>query len=396
MSTLPDPSPKRSAVARERGFRLCVKSLSRTLLTTPAAWGLVCWMAWARVPHGQVLAWLGFAVAARAAELAILRQLAHESGQRRIAVAGLCTVAALDGATWGLTVLVLGGFDATLDPWLTAFLCGVVAINFPVYVTYIRAYGFLMGTLWLMVLVGAVLQPHRPGLREQVAGVTLFFGLLAYHMPAFARHALRSIQLRLDNDALSERLRGALDAMSAQASTDPLTGQPNRRALDELLAGQLRRAADTGAAFCVLLVDIDDFKRVNDEHGHLVGDDTLRAFAQRAREQLRQGDVCARYGGEEFVVVLPSTRLDAARDIAERLRRGVDGHPLPIDPPLRITVSIGVAEHQPAETPLALLARADAAVYQAKHGGRNRVCAAPGGAPAAHAAPPAAAGATLA
>jgi diguanylate cyclase (GGDEF)-like protein len=158
-----------------------------------------------------------------------------------------------------------------------------------------------------------------------------------------------------------------------EAETDALTGQPNRRALDELLKQQVGVARATGRTFSVLLLDIDHFKLVNDTHGHGAGDDTLRAFAQRVREHLRQGDTCARYGGEEFVVVLPGTTLVAALEVAERLRQGVADASLMSVPLVRATVSIGAAQHTTGETVEQLLARADSAVYAAKRGGRNQV-----------------------
>ena len=109
----------------------------------------------------------------------------------------------------------------------------------------------------------------------------------------------------------------------------------------------------------------------------------LQAFAARVRETLRDGDVCARHGGEEFVVVLPGATLDVALAVAERLRTGVSAAPLPSTPTLAITVSIGAAAHASGEGAQDLLARADTAVYEAKRAGRNRVCAATPGSPAA-------------
>ncbi len=121
------------------------------------------------------------------------------------------------------------------------------------------------------------------------------------------------------------------------------------------------------------MLDIDFFKNVNDEFGHMVGDDVLRAFSQRVREYLRPEDVCARFGGEEFVVVLPRTALEAALEVAERLRQGVAHAPLLETPKVQVTVSIGVAAFASTQTVGELLIAADAAVYIAKNAGRDRV-----------------------
>jgi diguanylate cyclase (GGDEF)-like protein len=121
------------------------------------------------------------------------------------------------------------------------------------------------------------------------------------------------------------------------------------------------------------MLDIDFFKNINDEFGHLVGDDVLRAFAQKLREFLRSDDFCARFGGEEFVVVLPDTPLVAALEIGERICRGIAHAPLLTKPRVQATVSIGVATMEPGQNISELFAAADAAVYLAKNEGRNQV-----------------------
>jgi diguanylate cyclase (GGDEF)-like protein len=126
----------------------------------------------------------------------------------------------------------------------------------------------------------------------------------------------------------------------------------------------------------VLFVDLDHFKQINDSHGHPVGDAVLRGMAQRMREVLRSGvDWMARYGGEEFLVVLPETTLDAAVAAAERLRLCIESEPIhiPDGPTLNVTSSFGVTTCRADEDSEALLVRADALLYEAKLGGRNRV-----------------------
>ena len=362
-----------AAVALEIGFAQCAHGLRGVLLTTPLGWVLVAWFAWARAPHAHVLAWLGGFLCSWLVTLALLRSVVRAGPGLRRHHRRLATIAALDGVAWGSIGWLLVGYSGTLDPWLGAVLCGVAAVNAPVYITYYRAYATLIAAIWATVELAALLRPGHPVGAELVLGMTIFCGLVAYHMRAIARRVLDGIGLQLRNESLARQLSAALELVQHEADTDVLTGQPNRRALDELLRQQVRMAAMTGRAFSVLLLDIDHFKAVNDTHGHGAGDDTLRAFAQRVREHLRQGDTCARYGGEEFVIVLPGTTLAAALEVAERLRQGVADASLISVPLVRTTVSIGAAQHRAGESPEQLLARADAGVYAAKRGGRNQV-----------------------
>lgn len=160
--------------------------------------------------------------------------------------------------------------------------------------------------------------------------------------------------------------------LRALAMTDELTGVPNRRAVLALLAQVLRRSA---TATSILIMDIDHFKSINDRHGHLIGDETLRAITAHLREAVAEPAVFGRLGGEEFAVVLPGTGLDQAMVIAERLRERV----LRIDlsrwlGDRRVTVSIGVATSLPMRDSISVvLRRADAALYAAKDAGRNCV-----------------------
>ena len=360
-------------VTRDIGFAQCVQSLKSLLLTTPLGWLLVAWFGWSRAPHDRMLCWLGGFFCAWLLSIVLLHSMARTGPSRARHARHLFTIAMLDGACWGAVVWLVAGFNATLDPWLGAVLCGVAAINAPVYITYFRAYAALMGTLWAAVILAALLRPPHAVEQELVYGLTIFCGLLTYHMRSIAQRVLDGIGLQLSNASLASQLSAALRLVQHEAGTDALTGQPNRRSLDALLSQQVNVAHATGRTFSVLLLDIDHFKLVNDTHGHGAGDDTLRAFAQRVREHLRQGDTCARYGGEEFVVVLPGTTLVAALEVAERLRQGVAGASLMSVPLVRATVSIGAAQYLAGESVEQLLARADTAVYAAKRGGRNQV-----------------------
>jgi len=161
-------------------------------------------------------------------------------------------------------------------------------------------------------------------------------------------------------------------AMQQVAITDALTGLPNRRGLAEHLAVGTALAQREMQSLSVMLIDVDHFKRVNDTHGHAVGDTVLVALAQVLAPLLRASDRIGRWGGEEFLVVVPATRLKTAADLADRLRKAVEAHSFAHGQ--KLTISVGVAECGMNDTVEQLLVRADTALYAAKQGGRNQVC----------------------
>ncbi len=154
--------------------------------------------------------------------------------------------------------------------------------------------------------------------------------------------------------------------MLTEARTDPLTGVSNRRGLDETLCEQFALMNRYQVRFAVALFDIDHFKQVNDEHGHLDGDRMLQSLVQLIEREVRETDIVGRFGGEEFVVIMPQTGLAGARVFGDRLRAKVAQE-------LPITVSGGVAVAIGGDDPHTLMARADRALYAAKSAGRNRV-----------------------
>ncbi|MEE4640035.1 MAG: bacteriohemerythrin [Wenzhouxiangella sp.] len=174
-----------------------------------------------------------------------------------------------------------------------------------------------------------------------------------------------------DNDPRIERLKAQLDEAHQRSITDPLTGAWNRNQFDEFVRIEVPRAERYGQPICLLVVDIDHFKRVNDLHGHSVGDQILTQVCELMRQQIRLVDSLFRWGGEEFVILLPNTSLSAARFISERLRQTVGQYPFETAGP--ITVSVGAAELERGEGAQKWFERADQALYAAKHQGRNRV-----------------------
>ena len=170
------------------------------------------------------------------------------------------------------------------------------------------------------------------------------------------------------------RLERELEALSDRLHEDQLTELLNRRGLDRQFDIELSRAARSGEPLCVCLLDIDDFKRINDTHGHQVGDQALVHLAQVLRQAVRPFDVVARFGGEEFVILLPATRVDEAQSVMGRVQRDLTRrYFLHNNERLLVTFSAGVTQANVDETAEVLLERADRALYQAKEQGKNRV-----------------------
>ena len=161
------------------------------------------------------------------------------------------------------------------------------------------------------------------------------------------------------------------------AMTDTLTGALTRRAFFPDAERLIRQSLRYHHPLCVLMIDLDEFKGINDRYGHVVGDDVLRAVGSAIQSVVRASDLVCRFGGDEFVLLMPETRLPVARDIAERLRSTVSRSRVPACP-IPVTASIGVAAFRADDTLTALIARADAALYQSKQSGRNRVVVAQG------------------
>jgi diguanylate cyclase (GGDEF)-like protein len=164
-----------------------------------------------------------------------------------------------------------------------------------------------------------------------------------------------------------------------QALVDGLTGLANRRHAEDRLESELARAERFGGPLAIVIADLDDFKAVNDVHGHPVGDTVLRAFARTVLASMRDADVAGRWGGEEFLLVLSGTDGAGAAQLAERIRAQVaEGSLLtPEGVPVRVTASFGVAHYEEGQNLETLVAMADAALYEAKRGGKNRVERAP-------------------
>jgi diguanylate cyclase len=210
-----------------------------------------------------------------------------------------------------------------------------------------------------------------PRIVTDIIGTTLSLSKTGEHLESH----LASVSGQVDD------LRQELERLRRESVTDTLTSLMNRRAFDRAIAEAIAGTLSQRVPLCLLMVDVDHFKKVNDTFGHLVGDKVLRLIAELLRKGVKGRDTAARYGGEEFALILPETPLEGARAVAESIRKAIErsrlkrtdtGEPIGV-----VTVSIGAARYREGESPEHFVNRCDMALYQAKRSGRNRVALAP-------------------
>lgn len=254
-------------------------------------------------------------------------------------------------------VFTISGMLATADDFGTTPFFYLWPAVFAAYFSSTRFLLLTLATIAITLVAALVVSPFAWAVKADIfVGTSLSVGGMAA-LVAYMR-------------ARAERLH---DQLELAANTDALTGLLNRRALDPELQRLVGAASVAEATLSVVMFDLDHFKRFNDHHGHIVGDEALRRMANVLVEQSRPVDVVARFGGEEFAVVLPGVDVAGARSFAERVAwaLGVE----PVERSLRLTTSSGVATLDPdshTETIVALLTRADQALYAAKGAGRAR------------------------
>jgi len=357
-------------------------------------WGLGAWLAqaeraalahWAVYAALSAITWLLLALYFRAPPLALV-------------LIGLCSVIALRRGIrlyigrpldWALPALMLAlavfaqalGLDAARRPLQAVINFGTLALLYLSTAWDLRRHAhedlhwrfplllslplLLGGLAFAGRALRALLAPESVAAEMNVPSALNVGSALSYIVLVLLLHATLMA-------LVVSRLLGRLQHL---ARRDPLTGLLNRRAMHAALDEHARRRRRVADTFSVLMIDVDHFKSVNDRHGHEAGDRALTHLSRLMTQALRQQDRVGRFGGEEFLVLLPSADLARARADAEILRLQVRSQPLPLaDQLLHLSVSIGVAEWAgPAEDLSRLLARADAALYRAKAGGRDRV-----------------------
>lgn len=209
-------------------------------------------------------------------------------------------------------------------------------------------------------------------LAARLAGIALLLACVVglVYLRTWVLHK-RARELQAQIDASTRELLEANARLDRLAGTDSLTGTYNRRRFLELVERRLQRIPDQLA--CMALIDLDHFKRVNDTYGHMAGDQVLRSTVQNIREHCRTSDLVGRFGGEELMICMPGTRIENARNVAERIRKAHESTPVPYgQDAIRTTISIGIATRNPEESVEEWLTHTDSALYRAKRSGRNR------------------------
>lgn len=261
-------------------------------------------------------------------------------------------------------LLLSGGVNNTGLMWAVMLVPG-----------FINLYGHKAGAATLLAIGGItaliLFYPDFPGLAADYD--------TAYRMRFIAVFgALTALTALLDSNRhqTQKLLYRLTQELESHASTDTLTGLANRREAYRAMNQLDRRSRQPTGCYTVLIGDLDHFKAINDTYGHAFGDRVLRDVAEVLRNNTRSGDIVARWGGEEFLVLLPNTDLRGGSTLAEKLRRKVEELSDCYSPPVKISISFGVAEGNPSRSTLGqLLAEADARMYRAKEGGRNQVVA---------------------
>lgn len=287
---------------------------------------------------------------------------------------------------WLILTLDAGAFLATLTlfmyvfltrktaiaRWLVAILCVVVMF----LTVHIKGVENLM---WIYPGLAALFFLLIPNTALSIGSAFLLVVTIMIwpqvSTAIMAQFLVTTISLLLFCFAFSYRTRKQQQELSSLATVDPLTGAENRRALEEALlsvTGRLSRYPEQRAS--VLMIDLDEFKSINDTYGHGVGDAVLKNFAETIQSRIRASDGLYRFGGEEFVVIAEHTALKEAHHLAETLRLAIEQSI--VHEGVNLTISIGVAEYHPGESSYQWLGRADAALYRAKQTGRNVSCTA--------------------
>lgn len=288
------------------------------------------------------------------------------------------TIARWEGVYWVTLVFTSGvwGIGAFLLTSSSNLLSQVITLFFAVGMAGSAISAYSAYRYMPLIAVGLVLLPITLWLLIQPSTEQRLLALTSLAFCAFVVRATRELSGALHSLL---RLRRELEVQHGIASnaarTDDLTGVNNRRAFNEQADTMFGYTRRYGVPLCALLLDIDNFKQINDTHGHAAGDKVLQAVVRQIKSALREADLCGRLGGEEFGVLLAGTNMQEAVQIAEKIRFAVQAIEEPVNgTTLQVTISVGVAEADSACADVStILTQADAAMYRAKSNGRNQV-----------------------
>jgi diguanylate cyclase (GGDEF)-like protein len=265
-----------------------------------------------------------------------------------------------------------------IAPQIFPFFLGLLFVIFPFAALRITLREAMIAWFFTCLAIAAVFAlSGRPTLgitdpsELELILILISFALILLRSIALSYYATA---LRMKMYRMTHSLEEAVQQAERLATYDPLTGVLNRRAILPAIDEQINICRRKGLAACVAMLDLDNFKIINDTLGHAAGDIVLKELAQLIEDQIREFDKLGRYGGEEFVLLLPATRLDEGMSMLERIRREIAAtrwHQLVGD--LQVTISCGITEISPSDTTTDTLSRADHALYDAKHAGRNLV-----------------------
>lgn len=270
-------------------------------------------------------------------------------------------------------MVALAGSYAITGPARGAVLCLIMMILVFSVFTMSSAAVMRLAMFGLSLLAGVMLWMAKTDPQRYPPAIELIHFLLAALVVAtIALLSARMTTLRVRLHQQKVDLEQALEQVRLLATRDELTGLVNRRYMTELLAAEKLRMERSAHGMCLVLMDIDCFKRINDAHGHKAGDEVLKLFGQAVAGALRATDVVARWGGEEFLIMLPATTAGVAGECLQRVRASVANVAFEaIQPDLLVTFSAGVDQCGPGDDVQASIERADHAMYRAKQAGRN-------------------------
>ncbi|MCH8536319.1 MAG: GGDEF domain-containing protein [Alkalimonas sp.] len=361
------------AEAKEQGFVQFIKTISKTFFAIPIAWIVLFALVYKHIPLADFVIWVFIFFIYWLYTVYAFNKFHKEGASRSRHLKPVIIILILEGVLWGAIFYVFMGYHPKTDAWVAIFFAGIMSAILPTYITYPKGFYFvIVGAIVSSVISFLLIRDRLENVHEVIFTVTLYLSALSFLIKPISIRVIEGIRLELENQALTKQLKESLANMSHQANTDALTGQLNRHALNKALGELVVKGERRKTTFSLLMMDIDFFKPINDNHGHDVGDKALQHVATCISNQLREWDLCARFGGEEFIVLLPSTNTDEAMAVAERIRKAVESTPLD-KPQLSMTISIGVTAYAPGMNAEMILKAADNGVYEAKENGRNQI-----------------------